>query len=144
MFHAGRDIGFTSGDLPIADNGDIDMAGYSDSLLNAINFLLKTNKGEYKPDPDVGCDLGTLYGEPVDETSLDLIKEFIESEITKAHLYPDEFELEVLDLENNSVAILLAITATFLADDFEMSEENIQVAYDFPYFSGHPTEVYRN
>lgn len=64
-FYPEIDLSVTaSGDLTIAENKDLQMAGAAGVLKQDIRFRLKTEIGDFIPHPDLGAGLEEIIGEP--------------------------------------------------------------------------------
>ena len=143
--YVGQDIeATTEGDLQVDGNGDLKLATYVNTVANTINFLLKTDKGDYRPDIEVGCNLGSLIGNSdVNETEI-LAKSFIREQFDKGYIDVGDYEIETLRVGPENLIILVSANITTFDENLELVESSVNLAFNFPYLEGALTTVYRN
>jgi hypothetical protein len=132
----------TSGDIVISANGDIKLADSYESVKAAVNFLIKTDKGQYIPDKRLGCDLGTFVGEQMLTETFSLMEQTVRSNITKFILNPADIQIHVLPLDQNNAGVFLAVGGTYLDDTgTPMDYKTEMLTYIYPFMEGQPTLI---
>jgi phage baseplate assembly protein W len=58
----------------LADDGSLDMAAYEEDIRQAIRIILGTNPGERVMRPDFGAGLNAFLFEPVNTTTIELVR----------------------------------------------------------------------
>lgn len=130
----------TSGDIEIGANGDIKLADAYDSIKNAINFLLKTDKGQYRPDKRVGCDLGTFIGQMTYNETFDLMENSVNANITKFVLDQSDLQVHIMPIDQNNAGVFLLVGGSYF-DEIGNPLTGVQaevITYVYPYSDGQP------
>ncbi len=132
-----------SGDLQVSAGGDIELADSYESHKNAVNFLLKTNKGDFKPDKRIGCDLGNFIGQNNSTTVFTEIEDTAVENIEKFIFSRSDFAVHAVPLTYDEAGVFVVIGGTYVDKDGNLIENNGPEAltYVFPFLEGQPRLV---
>ena len=135
-----RDIGLSlSGDIELSANGDLKLGDAYESIKSAVNYLARTDKGEYKPDIRIGGDTGRAIGENMDQESLRQIERSIRENLNDFLLNSQDFQVHAIPVEDDVVGVFIAIGGQYLDDDGNILDTDPEViSFAFP-FNGDPT-----
>jgi hypothetical protein len=139
-----RDIASTfSGDIKIGANGDIELANSYDTHKSAVNFLLRTDKGQYKPDVRIGCNLGSFVGDSMLSETFGQMEHTALDNITKFVYSPTDVQVHVIPIDIETAGVFVALNGTYLDSDGNILTGNTSevLTYAYPYFEGHPTLI---
>ena len=132
----------TSGDISLASNGDIGLANSYETIKTAVNFLISTDKGEYKPDKRVGCNLGTFIGDRILPETFEQMEHSVFENLSKFLLSPSDFKVHVLSLDQDTAGVFIVLAGTYLDPDGNLLTTSPQVlTYAFPFYEGQPTLI---
>lgn len=144
MIYIAQDISTTfDGDLEVSANGDVKLADSYESHKSAVNFLIRTDKGEYRPDKRIGCNLGSFIGDHHTEEMHVAMEDTIRENISKFVLSPSDMQVHVMPLSENSAGVFLAIGGQYSDNNggiLDTAAPEILV-FDFPYSDGEPRLV---
>ena len=138
--YTARDIAVSfEGDIQLDPNGDIKLANSYESHKAAVNYLLRTDKGDFKPDKRVGCDLGSFIGENnLDETYLAMEDSSIEN-ISKFVLDRTDFSVHVVPIAINEAGVYIVVGGSYMGDDGALLDTEPEIlTYIFPFLDGSP------
>lgn len=136
------DIDMTlDGDVQVADNGDLKLAGSADAVASQVLFLLMTDNGEYKPDPSWGANLGSLIGYANDDTRTMLAESLTLSQLDRAGLLYMKESITAVAAGNNMMVVVKLRGDVFGAAE---GPTHIGLAVAFPYLSGEVVSAYRD
>ena len=138
--YADRDIKVSlSGDLEIDTKGDLALNESPESHVAAAHFLLKTDNGDYAPNPSLGANLGSIIGEPMLEENLDYA-EGLALRVLQENVYSSEdIAVTVIPLDQHSAGCIVEAQGTYLiSGQFKEVEPQVFI-YDFPFIEGSPT-----
>jgi len=131
-----------SGDVTIGANGDLKLADSYESHKAAVNFLIRTDKGEYKADRRVGCDLGTFIGQEHDEAMHIAMEHSILDNITRFVISRSDVQAHVMPLSYDQAGVFLVVGGTYVDSDGNTLDLEPEVlVYAFPYAEGEPRLV---
>ena len=132
--YATRDIATTtSGELILDRNGDLKLADSPESHVSAANFILRTDNGDYAPDPTLGANLGSFIGTPMTESNLELAEMLATKALTDNVFEPDDVSVVIIPLDiNDAVTVVEMGGSFFISGDLQEIEPVVQ-SYDFPY-----------
>jgi hypothetical protein len=132
-----------SGDIEFSANGDVKLADSYESHKNAINFLLKTNKGDFKPDKRVGCDLGNFIGQNNSESIYGEIEDNCSENIGKFIMSKSDFTIHSMPLSHDEAGVFVVVGGTYVDKDGNLLENNGPevMTYVFPFLDGQPRIV---
>jgi hypothetical protein len=139
-----RGIGMTtSGDISIGANGDLELSNSYETKKAAINFLLKTDKGQYRPDPRIGCDLGTFIGSQNFSETFTAMEKSARANIVKFILDPTDVQVHVMPLDQNNAGIFLIVGGDFSDENGNaLTDARPEVlTYVYPFTDGQPTLI---
>jgi hypothetical protein len=130
----------TSGDIEILSNGDIKLADSYETIKNAVNFLVKTDKGQYIPDKRVGCDLGRFMGQNTYEEVFDSMEVAVYSNITKFVLDPTDIQVHAMPIDQNNAGVFLLVGGAYFDEIGNPLTGNVTevLTYVYPYAEGQP------
>jgi len=95
-----------NGDLLIGPDGDILQAKGQKQIAQEILFRLKTSKGDYTVDPNVGANLESFIGSPNTQNVRDEIVKAVEEELQRDEFIPLR-KVRALKTDVNSVLIVV-------------------------------------
>lgn len=126
-----------SGDLQLSANGDIYLGDSFETVKSAVNFIIKTDRGGYKPDSTVGGDLGRAIGENLTSDTLRTMERSLKENINKHILNPSDFQVHAIPVDNETVGVFVAVGGEYLDDDGNILDIDPEViSYAFPYYHG--------
>ncbi len=137
------DIGTTfSGDLCIDSKGDLLLADSYNTQKNLTNFWLRTDQGEYVPNPSIGCNLGSFIGAQNSPKTISLIESQIFDVLTRNLWYTEDLKLRVVPLDREELMIALQLKGEFanLSGEFKPIIPEV-IAYSFPYIDASPSPI---
>ena len=138
-----RDIAINfDGDLEIGAGGDIVLSNSFDTQKAAVNWLLRTNKGEYQPDVRLGCDVGTFIGKTMTNSIINNMEGVVLSNLVKFIISRSDVRVDIIPIAHDELALLVSIAGKYLGDDGNLLDSGQTVLkYVFPYLEGSPTPV---
>lgn len=139
-----QDIGVnTSGDISISPNGDIELATSYETVKNTVNFLIKTDKGQYRPNQKLGCDLGSFIGAQSTAETFNSIEQFVYSNLTKFIIDPRDLQVHAVPLDQNNAGLFLVIGGSYFSSDGNpLTDDRPEViTYTYPFTDGQPTLI---
>lgn len=115
-----RDIEWDDdGDLVIDDSGDLKLATPERTVIQDIEFRLKTQHWDYAPDPQIGANLKKFVGRTNTRATGEAIKEAAYYSLIKdGRFRKDQISVDVLPLSKSILAIIV-----FLNDYIEGTED---------------------
>jgi hypothetical protein len=142
-YYAERGLALTfSGDLQLSANGDIALASSYETQKSAVNWFLRTNKGDYKPDARLGCDLGKNIGDRMTEQNLNTMEDAALMNLTKYVMPQEDLRIDVIPVEHETVGVFASIRGKYLDPDGNVLDPGVEViTYVYPYFEGQPTPL---
>lgn len=131
-----------SGDLEVDAKGDIKLADSYESKKSAINWFLRTDKGEFFPDKRLGCNVGTFIGKKMSNANLNQLELSINRNLTKFAIAPTDVRVDVVPISHEEAAIFVSVKGKYLDDDGNVLDSDTEVIkYIFPYLEGEPTPI---
>ncbi len=128
------------GDLEVSKKGDLDLASSLDTYKNSARFLIKTDYGDYAPQKQVGCNLGSYIGSlNVDETHFNM-KRSITDCLSNVFSYED-YDAEVVPFDLEEVLCVIFLAGTYFVDNEYQRFEQERITFTFPFLEGSPTEI---
>ena len=129
-----------SGDFEIAAHGDLRLANSFESVKQTTNFIARTDKGGFAPDPRIGADLGTFVGGQMSDDNLIGMERSLISNLSRFILSRSDFQAHAVPIEMDKVGIFIAIGGQYLTADGNLLDITPEViSFDFPYYDGDPT-----
>lgn len=128
------------GDLEISKKGDLDLASSLDTYKNTARFLIKTDYGDYVPQKQVGCNLGSYIGAlNVDETHFSM-KRSISDCLSNVFSFED-YDAEVVPFDLDEVLCVIFLAGTYFVDNEYQRFDQERITFTFPFLEGNPTEI---
>ena len=138
-----RDISLNfSGDIEIGANGDLKLADSYESQKSAINWFMRTNRGDYVPDRRLGCDAGRFVGKPLESSTVSDLKDSVLSNLVKFVISRGDINVDVVPIDYETLGIFVAVGGNYLDSDGNLLDAETEIiTYVFPYLEGFPTPV---
>ena len=131
-----------SGDLQIGANGDIKIDDSYTTQKSAINWFLRTNRGDYVADQRLGCDVGRYIGEEMNRSILSQLEDSVLSNLVKFVSARGDVRVDAVPIDCESVGIFVSVGGKYLGTDGNLLEPGTEVlTYVFPYLEGQPTPL---
>lgn len=128
-----------SGDIAIGSNGDVKLATSLESQKSVVNFLLRTDKGEYVADTRIGCDLGSFIGEPLDREHFVSIEDKIKKNLTEFAVAISDLKVAAVPISKTEIGIFVGLAGSYIDQEGNIIESQPQLlSYRFPYLEGGP------
>lgn len=108
------------GELVIDANGDLATVSGDEQIVQSILFRLKTTKGDWVLDPNLGCSLEDFIGSPNIQSTWSLIEQRVEDEIGNDSLVISP-EVTCIPVDDFSVMIIIEFSS------LESDERIIQI-----------------
>lgn len=135
--YSSQDIEFDfDGDIVISSKGDVNLASSIDTYKSAANFVLRTDYGDYAPDPSVGCNLGSFIGKTVSVDNIQKIEHNITRTLKERIFNQSDIECTVVPFDVNEVLCVISIRGSYLLSGTITSIEGERIAYTFPFIDG--------
>jgi len=130
-----------SGDIQVDAKGDIKIGNSYESHKAAINFLIRTDKGEYAPDKRVGCDLGAFIGKQNDEATQIAMEHTVLDNVTRFVMHRSDINVHVIPMSPNDAGVFAVVGGDFLSTSGNLLDPDPRpevLTYVFPYAEGEP------
>lgn len=124
------------GDLELTPNGDLQLADSMETVRNAANFLLRTDHGDYAPNPAIGANLGNLVGESMTIDLQESAESMIEKTLASSLLSNEDVRATVVPIDIGILGCFVDMQGSFLIGDEIVSASAATLAYEFPYLTG--------
>jgi hypothetical protein len=136
-----RDIGVSfSGDVNIGANGDIELANSFESIKGAINFIVRTDKGDYAPDVRIGGDLGTFVGDRLSKATTMAMEASLKDNLSRFVLNPSDYQVHAIPVTHENVGVFIALAGQYIDENGNLLDVDPEIiTYDFPFYEGSPT-----
>ena len=129
-----------SGDFEVNARGDLRLANSFESVKQTINFIARTDKGDYVPDVRIGADLGRHIGEVMSEEIFVNMEKALIANISRFLLNRSDFQAHVIPITMDTVGVFIAVGGQYLdADGNVLDAQSEVISFTFPYFDGEPT-----
>lgn len=137
-----QDLAVTfDGDLILDGRGDLKLANSLESYKAASNFVLRTDYGDYAPDQNVGCNLGSYIGQlntPKVHSSMEYsISKVLENEIFAS----SDVDITVVPFDVDEALAVINLAGYFLIDNEITYVQDERMAYSFPFIDATPTPL---
>lgn len=140
--YAGRDLAITvGGDVEVASNGDLKLASEPQTVAQHASFLIRTDRGDYRPDARLGCNLGTLIGLPNTQETKVLAKSYVREELDEHVFFPQDYFIKLAALDIYTLFLLVKAKGTFLNSDNQFSEQEVVLTFEYPYLDRAPEPI---
>jgi len=126
-----------SGDFQLGSNGDIMLAESFESTKQTVNYIARTDKGDYIPDGRIGGDLGTFVGDILDEEILSNMERSLSSNLSRFILNESDFKVHCMPISINDVGVFIVLGGQYLDKDGNILDTDTEViSFSFPYAEG--------
>lgn len=125
-----------SGDLLSNGRGDLLIADALDTIKSAVNFVLRTDHGDYAPRPEVGANLGSLIGELMSEEQQKIAESMITRSTTTNLLSPGDIMATVVPVSEQELACIIQVRGNYLISGQIQAVDSELITYSFPYLAG--------
>lgn len=141
--YIGRGIGSSfDGDINLSANGDVELADSYDTIKSSVNFLIRTDKGQYRPDKRVGCDLGTFIGDNMQQDIYPVIEDTVKENITTFIMTPSDVRVDAVPVDYNVLGLFVTTRGQYVDQDGNLIESEVEtLSYVYPFLSGEPTLI---
>ena len=129
------------GDLELGINGDLKLLDALETNKRATNFVLRTDYGDYAPNPNVGCNLGTFVGERNVSEVHEKMQFFVQRGISDEIYAPEDIAVTVLPFDLEEALCVVRIKGTYLVSGEFIEAIDQKMAYGFPYIEGQPSPL---
>jgi hypothetical protein len=130
------------GDLAIGANGDLKLAKSDETISGIVNFIVRTDRGEYSPDKRVGADLGSFIGKMITNPVLLDMEKYIVQNLSKFVLDTRDLQCHAIPISNDTVGIIVAYGGEYIGQDGNVMDTTTTVLnYSFPYLEGGPVSL---
>lgn len=130
------------GDINISAHGDVELADSYETVKSAVNFLIRTDKGQYRPDKRIGCDLGTFIGENMYQDIYPIIEETAKENITTFLMTSTDIRVDAVPVDFNVLGVFVTTRGEYLDQDGNLIESEVEtMSYVYPFLSGEPTLI---
>lgn len=111
MSHTVRDLKWDDdGDLAIDDTGDFDMATPKETVIQDVEFRIRSEFDDFGPDPMLAAGLSRFKGQPNTRATGDAVKEAVYYALTKDGRFPKSgIFVDVVPLSRHSLTIFIFI-----------------------------------
>lgn len=131
-----------SGDLKLDSKGDIDLSNSVETQKALTNFWLRTDQGEYVPNPSIGCNLGSFIGTTNSPRTLEQIETQTHNILTRNLWFPEDLKLRVVPLSQTELMIGIQLRGQFSDISGNLTAITPQViTYSFPFLSADPSPI---
>ena len=130
-----------NGDLVVDQKGDLKLANALDTYKSIANFILRTDNGDYSPDPSVGSNLGSFVGEKNTRDTHSHMEFSITKSIAGIVFSVADINVKVLPLDIDEAVCLVFLAGTFLIDGELTYVQEDRLAYSFPYIDADITPL---
>lgn len=131
------------GDLVLSDRGDLSLSNSVDSYSSVLNFLIRTDPGQYAPNPRIGCNLGFFVGKRNVEETFEEMKETIDQSISNV-FDENDYKIYVTYFSQYESLCTIFLKGTYLIDNELREIERKTFSYAYPYIEGNPTILYED
>lgn len=124
------------GDLNLTANGDLKLANPVETRSAVANFLLRTDNGDYAPDPLLGCNLGSFVGRLSNAESLEEMESSILRSLTEKVYSLHDIDAVVVPFDINEVLCIVTVAGTYELSGEPQTINAKPMTYTFPYIDG--------
>jgi hypothetical protein len=137
-----QDISTThDGDLQIDDKGDIKLLDSLETHKKAANFVLRTDYGDYAPNKDVGCNLGTFIGELNTPLNHERMEFAARKGLINEVFSEEDIEISVVPFDTEEALCIVNIHGTYFVSGEFIDPTDQKIVYTFPYIDGQPSPL---
>jgi len=138
-----RDISSSfEGDIEISAHGDIKLADSFETHKSVINFLVRSDFGDYRPDARIGCNLGSFIGKQNTKSNIISMEHTCKANLIKFAIASADLELHALPISIDEAGVFIGTKGTYLDDDGNVLDVATEIlTYIFPFKGGNPKPV---
>ena len=129
------------GDILLDSKGDIKISDSLETYKGAANFVLRTDYGDYAPDINVGCNLGSFIGETNSQVIHKKMERNINSALRNQIFSPQDVVATVVPFDTDEAICIVELVGNFLVSGEFLQVLDQKIAYTFPYIDGEPTPL---
>lgn len=130
-----------SGDLCIADNGDIQVGDSLETYKSAANFLLRTDYGDYAPNGNVGSNLGNYIGEVNKTETYSSMERDARNSLIIDLFEKTDVSVDVVPFDINEALVVVSLAGYFMVDNELTYVQDERITFSFPYIDGNITPL---
>ena len=124
------------GDIELSLNGDVKLADPVETRSSVANFLLRTDNGDYIPDPLLGCNLGSFVGRLSNSENMQEMESNILRSLTEKVFSLIDVDAVVVPFDINEVLCVVTTAGTYELSGTPQTVNGKRLAYTFPYIDG--------
>lgn len=124
------------GDIELTPNGDVKLANPVETRSAVANFLLRTDNGDYTPDPLLGCNLGSFVGRLSNSENLQEMESNILRSLAEKVFSLTDVDAVVVPFDINEVLCVVTTAGTYELSGTPQTIDGERLAYTFPYIDG--------
>jgi hypothetical protein len=129
-----------SGDISFDAKGDLRLGTSFESTKAVVNFIAKTDRGGYSPDPRVGGDIGIHIGDKLTKEVTLSMEGSIKENLARFVLNTNDFQVHVIPVTNEDVGVFIGVGGDYIDSDGNSLDVDPEViSYTFPYYEGSPS-----
>lgn len=129
-----------SGDFVVSSQGDLLLAESYDSVRQTVNFIARTDKGDYVPDNRIGGNLGSYVGGQITDDTLANMEKSLISNLEKFAINRGDFQVHCMPISTQDVGVFVVVGGQYLDKDGNILDTEPEViSFTFPYAEGDPT-----
>jgi hypothetical protein len=129
-----------SGEMEVDAKGDLRLGNAFESTKSAINFIARTDKGDYVPDPRVGGDPGAYLGEPLSKDVTVSLENSIRGNLQRFVLNSEDFVVHAIPITHEDVGLFIGIGGQYIDPDGNLLEVTPEViSFSVPHIDIEPT-----
>jgi hypothetical protein len=139
--YSDRDLSSSfEGDIVLSGNGDLELASTYESQKAAINFIVRTDKGGYRPDYRLGADLGTFMGERNNKDTATTIEASILQNLTEFVLDGQDVAVHAIPISMDELGVFIEVGGDYMDEDGNLLVIAPEMlTYTFPFLNGEAT-----
>ena len=130
-----------SGIIQLDGKGDVQLATSLETYKSAANFVLRTDYGDYSPDRQVGCNLGSFIGEPNSRSTHEHMEYNIQKVLKERVFSPLDTTVDVVPVDIDIALCVVRIGGMYDVSGELRSYDSITLTYAFPYIEGTATPL---
>jgi hypothetical protein len=129
-----------SGEIEIDSKGDIKLGDSFESIRGAVNFIARTDKGDYVPDLRIGGDPGAYIGEPLTKDVTLSLENSIRGNIQRFVMNSKDFSVHVMPVTYEDVGVFIGVAGEYIGSDGNLLDITPEViTFSVPHIDISPT-----
>lgn len=130
-----------SGDLVLDQKGDLSLANPLDTYKSVANFILRTDFGEYAPNPVIGSNLGSYIGASNTRETHEHMENSITRSLVDNVFGNTDVSVDVVPIDINDAVCFVHLAGSFLISGAIVTVNQDTMSYMFPYIDGNPSPL---